>query len=125
MVSDRSGCSEQNSDSKTACLPAGSSAALASLANFNILMKSFEVCKSPVRPQRLVDVWLDAGREGREFSYLASAELGLQSGDLVRVRLRGRSMNGLVVGERELGSTELDGLQPVEALLKKAAVDAS
>ena len=88
-------------------------------------MKSFEVCKSPVRPQRLVDVWLDAGREGREFSYLASAELGLQSGDLVRVRLRGRSMNGLVVGERELGSTELDGLQPVEALLQKAAVDPS
>jgi primosomal protein N' (replication factor Y) len=66
-----------------------------------------------------------AGREGRSFSYLANTELGLQSGDLVRVRLRGRSMNGLVVSERALDSSSIEGLQPVEALLQKAAVDPS
>ena len=88
-------------------------------------MKSSEVCKLPLRPQRLVDVWLEAGRDGRSFSYRATAELGLQSGDLVRVRLRGRSMNGLVVSERALDSAGMEGLQPVEALLQKAAVDPS
>ena len=88
-------------------------------------MKSSEVCKLPLQPQRLVDVWLEAGRDGRSFSYRATAELGLQSGDLVRVRLRGRSMNGLVVSERELDSAGLENLQPVEALLQKAAVDPS
>ena len=95
------------------------------MANFDILMKSFEVCKSSLQPQALVDVWLEAGREGRAFSYLASASLGLRAGDLVRVRLRGRSMNGLVVAERELDSSVLEGLQPVEALLQKAAADPS
>ncbi len=88
-------------------------------------MKSFEVCKLPLQSQRLVDVWLEAGREGRAFSYTAKPGMGLQVGDLVRVRLRGRSMNGLVVAEAALGSTALEGLQPVEALLQKAAVDPS
>ena len=93
------------------------------MANTDILMKSFEVCKSSLQPQTLVDVWLEAGREGRTFSYLASASLGLRAGDLVRVRLRGRSMNGLVVSERALDSAGMEGLQPVEALLQKSAVD--
>ena len=41
----------------------------------------------------------------------------------MRVRLRGRAMHGLVVAEREWGADEPPELQPVEALLQRAAVD--
>ena len=49
--------------------------------------------------------------------------MGLMPGDLVRVRLRGRAMHGLVVAQREWGADEPPELQPVEALLQRAAVD--
>ena len=86
-------------------------------------MKSSEVCKVLSHPRRCVDVWLEAGREGRSFSYSADPAMGLMPGDLVRVRLRGRAMHGLVVAEREWGADEPPELQPVEALLQRAAVD--
>ena len=74
----------------------------------------------------LAEVWLDAGREGQTFSYRADSTLALQSGDLVRVRLRGRPMHGLVVAivPRELFSEEQTVIfQPVEAVLQRSAVD--
>ena len=73
-----------------------------------------------------VNVWLDAGRDGQTFTYRADATLAPMPGDLVRVRLRGRPMHGLVVQP----STELDGaagettaLQPIEEIVQRAAVD--
>ena len=49
--------------------------------------------------------------------------MGLKPGDLVRVRLRGRAMHGLVVEEREWAEQDPQELQPVESLLQRAAVD--
>lgn len=76
-----------------------------------------------------VDVWLEAGRDGRTFSYCDSRGLGVGLGDLVAVRLRGRRLQGLVTGcrpiKRREGASRTDGyhLQPVEALVQPAAVD--
>ncbi|WP_115125067.1 primosomal protein N' [Synechococcus sp. GEYO] len=78
-----------------------------------------------------VDVWLEAGRDGRTFSYCDSLSLGVGLGDLVAVRLRGRRLQGLVTGCRlitaEANSAERDGVQlnPVEELVQRAAVDPS
>ena len=86
-------------------------------------MKSSEVCKVLSRSRRCVEVWLEAGREGRSFSYASDPSMGLKPGDLVRVRLRGRAMHGLVVAEREWAEQDPQELQPVESLLQRAAVD--
>ena len=78
-----------------------------------------------------VDVWLEAGRDGRTFSYCDSLSLGVGLGDLVAVRLRGRRLQGLVTGCRlitaEANSADSDGrqLNPVEELVQRAAVDPS
>ena len=73
-----------------------------------------------------VDVWLEAGRDGRAFSYCDGHQLGIGLGDLVRVSLRGRPLQGLVVACREREVAALDPkLQPVEALIQSAAVDPS
>ncbi len=78
-----------------------------------------------------VDVWLEAGRDGRTFSYCDSLSLGVGLGDLVVVRLRGRRLQGLVTGCRlitaKANSAESDGrqLNPVEELVQRAAVDPS
>ena len=75
----------------------------------------------------LVEVWLEAGREGRTFTYRSDAGLGLAPGDLVRVRLRGRPMHGLVVAAQRdwpdaSAPVDADLIQSVEALVVKAAV---
>ena len=73
-----------------------------------------------------VDVWLDAGREGQTFTYVADNDLAPLPGDLVRVRLRGRPMHGLVVEQRpEPQHTPASGtsLQSIEAVVQRAAVD--
>ncbi len=80
-----------------------------------------------------VDVWLDVGREGRCFTYKDNDQLGVDLGDLVRVKLRGRPMNGLVVARRiklsnknEETNQSLSGrnsLADVEAIVQQAAVD--
>ena len=78
-----------------------------------------------------VDVWLEAGRDGRTFSYCDSQSLGVGLGDLVAVRLRGRRLQGLVTGCRsikaEANSVDSDvvRLNPVEELVQRAAVDPS
>ena len=78
-----------------------------------------------------VDVWLEAGRDGRTFSYCDSRSLGVGLGDLVAVRLRGRRLQGLVTGCRpiEAGANAADcrvaRLNPVEELVQRAAVDPS
>ena len=47
-----------------------------------------------------MDVLLEAGRDGRCFTYLDREKLGVDLGDLVLVRLKGRAMHGLVVARR-------------------------
>ena len=80
-----------------------------------------------------VDVWVDAGREGRCFTYVDSRRLGVDLGDLVVVRLRGRRMHGLVM-DRRISSPVDRGqdsgskapprhLEAIEALVQSAAVD--
>ncbi|WP_320667289.1 primosomal protein N' [Prochlorococcus sp. MIT 1307] len=77
-----------------------------------------------------VDVWLDVGKEGRCFTYQDIHQFGLGFGDLVRVRLRGRSMNGLVVARRFASKEKecqlqygTNALAAVDALVQQAAVD--
>ena len=48
--------------------------------------------------------------------------MGLMPGDLVRVRLRGRAMHGLVVAEREWAEQDPQELQPVESLLQLSLI---
>ena len=87
-------------------------------------MKFSGLCNPSEKPPDLVEVWLEAGREGRTFTYSADAALGLQAGDLVRVRLRGRPLHGLVVARYNvsLGATVPDKVQAVEGLVQQAAV---
>ena len=100
-------------------------------------MKFSDQCKSEATLRDRVDVWLEAGRDGRCFSYCADPALALRPGDLVRVSLRGRAMHGLVVmSQQTAGECGLDQdgsggddaqaavpLQEVEELLQRAAVD--
>ena len=74
----------------------------------------------------VVDVWVEAGREGRAFTYVDRQRLGLAAGDLVQVYLRGRPMQGLVIACRALqDDCEEAALQPVNRLVQRAAVDPS
>ena len=80
-----------------------------------------------------VDVWLDVGKEGRSFTYIDKHRLGVDLGDLVRVRLRGRPMHGLVVARRKHSLDQNNNetknqyktiaLANVDALVQPAAVD--
>ena len=88
-----------------------------------MLMKSFGDRKALSPVPLIADVWLDAGREGRVFSYRADPSLALQSGDIVRVRLRGRAMNGLVVKAVSNSDCDVQDLLPVETVLQRAAID--
>ena len=89
-----------------------------------MLMKFSDPCNILSADAQPVDVWLEAGREGRVFTYRADPELRLQPGDLVRVPLRNRTMHGLVVGcpVQAMPADRQAALQPVEALLQRAAV---
>jgi len=74
-----------------------------------------------------VEVWLEAGREGRIFTYANPKQWPLRLGDLVLVRLQGRRHSGLVVGFPTALSGELAELvlQPIETVLQAAAIDPS
>ena len=81
-----------------------------------------------------LDIWLEIGREGRCFTYQDGLGLAVGLGDLVVVRLRGRPMNGLVVGKRSFAnkndcqlssSKEKSSLANVEGIVQQAAVDPS
>ena len=89
-----------------------------------MLMKFSDPCNILSADAQPVDVWLEAGREGRVFTYWADPDLRLQPGDLVRVPLRNRTMHGLVVGcpVQAMPADRQAALQPVEALLQRAAV---
>ena len=72
-----------------------------------------------------VEVWLEAGREGRIFTYANPDGLALAVGDLVQVPLQGRRHAGLVVAcpsQLACGLQERT-LRPVERLLQRAAVE--
>ena len=73
-----------------------------------------------------VDVWLEAGPEGRLFSYANPQSLQLSRGDLVRVRLQGRPHIGLVVGGQHERPLSLEGktIQSVDAVVQQAAIGA-
>ena len=58
-------------------------------------------------PCTVVDVWLEAGRDGRIFTYGDYQQLGLSLGDLVVVRLRGRRLQGLVTASRPSSEDDL------------------
>ena len=87
-------------------------------------MKFSDPCNILSADGQPVDVWLEAGREGRVFTYRADPDLRLQPGDLVRVPLRNRTMHGLVVGcpVQAMPADRQAALPPVEALLQRAAV---
>jgi hypothetical protein len=70
-------------------------------------------------------VWVEAGHEGRIFTYGNPENLVLSPGDLVRVSLRRRRQIGLVVEKLDGLPPELDPgkLLPIEALHQRAAVD--
>ncbi len=79
------------------------------------------------------DVWLEVGRDGRCFTYQDGLKLGVQLGDIVLVRLRGRTLRGLVV-EKCLSTQNnyqnIKAFDPesycfadVEAVVEKSAVD--
>jgi primosomal protein N' (replication factor Y) len=70
----------------------------------------------------VVDVWLEAGRDGRTFTYCDRKQLNVRLGDLVQVSLRGRRIQGLVTACRKQPEDENRPLQPVEALLQPVAV---
>ena len=87
-----------------------------------------DISKNSVRPPpvlTVVDVWLEAGRDGRPFTYCDSKQLNVRLGDLVQVSLRGRRIQGLVTAHRTQPEDETRPLQPVEALLQPAAVGES
>jgi len=72
-----------------------------------------------------LQVWLEAGREGQVFTYANPQRLAVGSGDLVRLRLRGRRHIGLVVDTLALLPAALEGkdLVAIEGLHQSAAVD--
>lgn len=72
-----------------------------------------------------LEVWLEAGREGRIFTYANPKALAIGVGDLVRVRLQGRPHTGLVVAAATACPAAMEGrsILPVEAVLQSAAVD--
>ncbi len=75
-------------------------------------------------PPAFLEVWLEAGSEGRVFTYANPEGLHLAPGDLVRVRLQGRPHAGLVVAALSQCPANLSDktLQPVLASLERAAV---
>tara|TARA_Y100001968_G_scaffold305954_1_gene322357 strand:+ start:1771 stop:4005 length:2235 start_codon:yes stop_codon:yes gene_type:complete len=71
-----------------------------------------------------LEIWLAVGREGRSFTYKDGLNLGIDIGDFVLVKLKGRSMHGLVIGRR-INSLSNSSLLNVESIIQKAAVDAT
>ncbi len=73
----------------------------------------------------LVNVWLEAGREGQAFTYANPKAIAVAIGDLVLVPLRGRRHAGLVVATPDQRPPGLESreLQPLAGVLQRAAVD--
>ncbi len=76
-------------------------------------------------PPGWLEVWLEAGREGRTFTYANPSGLAIGVGDLVRVRLQGRPHTGLVVATAAACPAAMEGrsILPVDAVLESAAID--
>jgi len=72
-------------------------------------------------------VWLEAGPEGRVFTYTNPQNLVLAVGDLVRVRLRGRRHIGLIVETPVAFPQNIDPIKllPIEAIQQSGAADPS
>ena len=89
-------------------------------------MKSASI-KNDVNPF-VFDIWLHVGREGRCFSYQDGNNLDIDLGDVVRVRLKGQLMQGLVVKKMKKSITcakeNLNNISfnNIETLVQKEAV---
>ncbi|MFM7635964.1 MAG: DEAD/DEAH box helicase, partial [Cyanobacteriota bacterium] len=72
-----------------------------------------------------LEIWLEAGREGRVFTYANPDGMAVGLGDLVQVRLQGRRQSGLVVGLPATLPAELapERVLPIERVIQAAAVD--
>ena len=76
----------------------------------------------------IFDIWLHVGREGRCFSYQDGNNLDIDLGDVVRVRLKGQLMQGLVVKKMKKSITcakeNLNNISfnNIETLVQKEAV---
>ena len=73
------------------------------------------------------DIWLHVGREGRCFSYQDGNNLDIDSGDVVRVRLKGRLMQGWVLKKKRSKNNSDEtlnniSLNNVVSLVQKAAI---
>jgi primosomal protein N' (replication factor Y) len=91
------------------------------------LTPSYEgvVAFASVTPPAWAQIWLEAGREGRVFTYAIPEGFTLAIGDLVQVSLQGRRHAGLVVDLPDQPPAGLADrtLQPVQMHLQPAAVD--
>ena len=74
---------------------------------------------------KTIDVWLEVGREGRCFRYLDGKRLGVDLGDIVLVKLKGRETQGIVVntGFFSIEKNNKIRYENVESLVEPAAVD--
>ena len=85
------------------------------------------------QPYIEADVLLELGRGGRCFTYLDLKLLGVEIGDLVLVRLKGRLTSGLIVAKREADEIQLIpgqglvksgySLSQIEEIVYRGAVD--
>tara|TARA_Y100001970_G_C14236067_1_gene861846 strand:+ start:596 stop:2887 length:2292 start_codon:yes stop_codon:yes gene_type:complete len=78
------------------------------------------------------DVWLDIGKQGMLFIYKDGLNLGVERGDVVSVRLRGRLMNGLILNETEYNQDQNESnkyfskdfkLSNIEKIIEKKIVN--
>ena len=82
-----------------------------------------------------MEVLLDIGSSNESFYYLDGNNLGVEVGDIVSVRLRGRLLNGLVISEKNFSTINKDESKVtegkiirymfVESILQKKIVDDS
>ncbi|MEB3270451.1 MAG: primosomal protein N' [Synechococcus sp.] len=72
-----------------------------------------------------MQIWLEAGREGRSFTYADPGREPIGVGDLVAVRLQGRRHIGLVQAIERCLPAHLspERILPIEALVQAAAVE--
>ena len=82
-----------------------------------------------------LEILLDIGSSNESFYYLDGNNLGVEVGDIVSVRLRGRLLNGLVISKKKFSTTNNDetnitGVKSirylfVESILQKKIIDES
>ena len=82
-----------------------------------------------------LEILLDIGNSNDSFYYLDGNNLGVEVGDIVSVKLRGRLLNGLVISKKNFSTTNKDESNingeksirylSVESILQKKIIDDS